>query len=61
MARSQRRVNAYGGAIHDVSTSGYKCSECKGKLVHTRGITYICTRCGLVQHVEKTSVDEEKP
>ncbi|NMC07238.1 MAG: hypothetical protein GYA24_18620 [Candidatus Lokiarchaeota archaeon] len=53
MTRSSRRANAANAAAHNVSSSRYKCLECKGVLVQTRGLIHVCTRCGLVQDVEK--------
>jgi hypothetical protein len=48
-----RRANRENEAPHVISASKEKCIECKGPLVHARGITYICTNCGLTQEVEK--------
>ncbi|MEX2680519.1 MAG: hypothetical protein Q6373_002895 [Candidatus Sigynarchaeota archaeon] len=53
MTRSARRANAANAAAHNVSFSEHKCMECKGDLVHTCGTTHICTRCGLIQEVDK--------
>ncbi|MBN2151114.1 MAG: hypothetical protein JW839_06710 [Candidatus Lokiarchaeota archaeon] len=53
MTRSARRANSANAAAHNVSSSEHKCLECKGDLVQTRGATHICTRCGLIQDVDK--------
>ncbi|HME54821.1 MAG TPA: hypothetical protein VKM55_21635 [Candidatus Lokiarchaeia archaeon] len=52
MTRSARRSNAANAAVHHVAISNERCIECKAPLVHTQGIKYICTRCGLVQEIE---------
>nr|MDO8118761.1 hypothetical protein [Candidatus Sigynarchaeota archaeon] len=52
MTRSSRRANAIAGRTR-WKPSNECCIECKGPLVLTRGITYICTRCGLIQDREK--------
>jgi hypothetical protein len=57
MTRSSRQANRANAAAHNLELSKDRCRECDGELLRTTGATHICTRCGLVQEVEKKEIE----